>query len=241
MNWKSWLQGLFFAIAAGVGGGLTFALTDPEHFNFGNGGGMHLLSLSIAFGLLAAGGYLKDSRPPSWKDSIPTVADLKKGAGVGVILLACALGAGAMTLPACASVQTHVSPVADIANAAGKVEESAHVILVEAQKANQIPNPLKPGELLVNRGNLDRVAIAVNKLGHLGLDLDAALGDYNAAKAAGKDLTAVRAVVSKALADISTALGDVGEAIPNGTLAAVDQAVGSILGILATVKGVVGL
>lgn len=98
MNWKSWAMGLFYAIAAGVGGGLTFALTDPEHFNFGNGGGKHLLSLSAAFGLLAAGSYLKDSRPPSWKDSIPTVAEVKKSVGVGLVLLACALVASACSL-----------------------------------------------------------------------------------------------------------------------------------------------
>lgn len=62
MNWRSWYFGLLWSILAGVGGGLTFVIADPQHFNVEHDW-RHLLSVCAAFGLLAAGSYLKDSRP----------------------------------------------------------------------------------------------------------------------------------------------------------------------------------
>lgn len=141
-------------------------------------------------------------------------------------------------LPSCATVQTHVSPVADIANAGGKVEESAHAIFVAAQQGN---TTIVNGSPLVSRSALDLVALAVNKLGHLGLSLDDALGAYNAAKGAGSDTTKQVAAVQQVLSAIQQALNDVGKAIPSGTIAAIDQAATSVLGIIAQVKATVAL
>lgn len=154
----------------------------------------------------------------------------------GAIFLAVLIGGGALaTTPGCASVQTHVSPVADIANAGGKVEESAHAILEAAISANQT---IVNGKPLLARAVLDDVALAVNKIGHAGLDLNAALNAYNAAKAAGSDTSKQAAAVQLALITIQQTLADIGKAIPNGTIAAVDQAAVAILGIIAQVKGV---
>jgi len=141
----------------------------------------------------------------------------------------------ATTMAACAPVHTGISPVADVANAGAKIEDSAHAIFVAARDTNAAaPN-------LVSRPALDQVAIAVNKIGHLGLDLKAALDAYNAAKTAGADLTAQRATVQQVLAALTQALQDVGKAIPPGTIQQVDQLATSILGVLSQVKAGVGL
>lgn len=152
-----------------------------------------------------------------------------------VVVVAIALGAGALsTMPGCASVQTHVSTVADLANAGGKVQESAHAILEAATQANAT---IINGQPMVARIVLDDVALAVNKIGHAGLDLDAALNAYNAAKASGGDVIKQSAAVRLALNTIQSALTDIGKAIPNGTIAAIDQAAVTILGVIAQIKG----
>lgn len=141
----------------------------------------------------------------------------------------------AATVPACNKIRTNVSPVADVANAGGKIEESAHAILVAAQQGNA--TILASGQPLVSRDQLDQVALAVNKIGHLGFDLGAALDAYNAATSAGSDLTAQKAAVSQVLASLSQALADVGHAVPSGTLDQIDAGIANILAILAQVRG----
>jgi hypothetical protein len=148
-------------------------------------------------------------------------------------LLAALLGGA--SLPACSHVKTNVSPVADVANAGGMIEDSAHAILVAAQRGNATIQP--NGQPLVSRQALDDVALAVNRIGHLGLDLGAALNAYNAAKAAGSDTSAQKAAVQLVLASLNQALTDIGHAIPNQTIAAVDDGVNNILSILAQVRG----
>lgn len=158
-----------------------------------------------------------------------------------ILMLALALSVGA-TIPVatagCATVHTNVSPVADIANAGAKLQESAHVIFESAKTANATINP-STGQPIVSRPALDQVAMAVNKVGHLGLDLKAALDAYNAAKAAGADLTAQRAVVGQVLNALTQALQDIGRAIPPGIVQQIDQAASVILGVIAQVKGAV--
>jgi hypothetical protein len=142
--------------------------------------------------------------------------------------------------PGCAHIQTGLGPVADTANAAGKIEEEMHGILVEAQKANATPNP-NTGQPLLSRSGLDQVALAVNKVGHVGLDLRAALDAYQAAKTAGSDVSLQRAAVQQILATVNQALADVGKAIPQGTLQAIDQLAINVLGFVAQIRVGVGL
>ena len=135
----------------------------------------------------------------------------------------------ALSFSACASVNTGVSPVADIANAGGKIEETGQAIF-QATIKSTVPQTAK-----------DAVALAVNKLGHVGLTLNNALTAYNSVKAAGGDLTAQRAAVQQALAVVSQFLSDIGKALPTGTLQAVDTLVGVIVDTVVQVKAGVGL
>ncbi len=127
------------------------------------------------------------------------------------------------------TLKTNVSPVADIANAGGKIEDSGQAIF-QATIKSTVPQNVK-----------NDVALAVNKLGHVGLTLNGALAAYNAAKAAGTDLTAVRAAVLQALGVVSTFLTDIGKALSPGTLQTVDALASTILSIVAQVKVGVGL
>ncbi len=155
---------------------------------------------------------------------------------IRVLALACVLiSAGAASAACPAQIKTNVSPVADIANAGGKIEQTGHQIFTSVVKAHDA----SPG--LVSQQVEDGVALAVNKLGHVGLDLDAALGAYNAAKAAGGDLTAQRAAVVKILATVEQAMADVGKVLPPGTIQTVDALVTDVLTAVATVKLGVGL
>lgn len=136
-------------------------------------------------------------------------------------------------VPACASVQTHVSPVADVANAGGKIEDAAHAILKAAETAQ--------GTGLITRAALDDVAIAINKIGHLGIDLKAGLDAYNLAKASGVSTVAQVAAIQQVITTLNQTLADIGKAIPNKTIAAVDAAVTTIVTLIGVVKGTVGL
>jgi hypothetical protein len=132
------------------------------------------------------------------------------------------------------------TPVANLADTATKIQQSANVILHATQAANSTVVP-STGKPLVSRQVLDDVALQVNKIGRLGLGLRAALDDYNRVKAAGKDPTAQRIAIQQALADLTTSLNVVGAAVPKGIVADVDQAVTAILGFIAQIKGGVGL
>lgn len=138
----------------------------------------------------------------------------------------------------CATVRTNVSPVADIANAGAKIQETAHVIFESAKTANATINP-STGQPLVSRSALDQVAMAVNKVGYLGLDLKASLDAYNAAKAAGADLTRQATAVRAILDALCDTMHDVGAAIPPGIIKTIDDAAATILGIIAQVRGAV--
>lgn len=140
-------------------------------------------------------------------------------------------------LSACggAKINTGVSPVADIANAGGKIEESGQAIFQAVTKARvATPN-------IVSQQAADNVAIAVNRLGHAGLLLNASLTSYNTAKAAGQDLTAQRLAIKQALAVVDQFLVDIGKALPTGTLQTVDALVNLIVNTVLQVKVGVGL
>jgi hypothetical protein len=136
----------------------------------------------------------------------------------------------------CAGNNPPPTQVAGIADVAGKIEASANVVLHAAQSASSAVVP-STGKTLITRDQLDQVAIQVNKLGRLGITLRHALDDYNTAKAAGKDLTAQKQLITQVLADLTTALNVVGTAIPKGTIQQIDQEVTSILSLIIQLRG----
>lgn len=154
---------------------------------------------------------------------------------VPVILIVAGLSAGVVWI----AKHVHSSaptPVAAVADVATKIEQSANVALHSADMATSTPNPLKPGTMLVTRAQLDQVALLVDKVGRGGQLLASALRDYSAVKAAGGDLTAQRANIQQIIADLTTALNSIGTVIPSGTVAAIDQAVNDIIGLIVQVK-----
>jgi hypothetical protein len=143
-------------------------------------------------------------------------------------------------LVGCGGVKTNVSPVADVANAGGKIEDSGQAIFQAVVKARaaSVANPAAP---VITQQTLDNVSIAVNRLGHAGVLLNQSLTAYNAAKAGGGNLIAERAAVQQQLNVVGQFLTDIGKALPNGTLQAVDVLVGVILNAVTQVQTGVGL
>jgi hypothetical protein len=140
----------------------------------------------------------------------------------------------------CAGNNPPPTAVASVADVGTKIEQSGTVILHAAETANAAVVP-STGKPLITRQQLDDVAIGVNKLGHLGLALKYSLDDYNVVKAAGGDLTVVRAGVLKAVNDLTAAMNVITKALPAGTLKTVDDAVTDIFGFIADVKASAGL
>ena len=132
-------------------------------------------------------------------------------------------------------VATGVSPVADIANAGGKIEDTGQAIFQAVIQARTASPTIVP------QSAADAVAIAVNKLGHVGVALNGALTAYNTAKAAGSDTTQQKLAVQQVLTTVTSFLTDVGKALPAGTLATVDTLINTIIDIVAQVKLGVGL
>jgi len=64
MNWKTWLHGLASAVIGGVATSLTLVIVDPLVFNFDDGG-VRLLKVTVASGIVNAAFYLKQSPLPS--------------------------------------------------------------------------------------------------------------------------------------------------------------------------------
>ncbi len=152
------------------------------------------------------------------------------------ILLVCLLlGVGAVTMPSCAG---HLTPVASVASPAAQVEQTGDAILKAAQAANATTNPLT-GKPVISTAQLDQVALVVYKLGTLGTSLAQGLTAYSAAKAAGNDTTTLAASIQQIIASAVAALGDVGKAVPSGTVQAIDQAVAASLGLYLQLKATV--
>lgn len=161
-------------------------------------------------------------------------SSLKTGVPLVLLAFCCTLA----WLPACASAPpTKVAAVADIG---AKLEASAGALLSQAQTASATVNPAT-GRTFISRDQLDVVAIAVDKVGRMGLLLEAGLRDYNAAKAAGGDTSSLVIVVQQTVADITSALNVIGKSIPNGTVASIDQAIGSVFSIIAQARVAVSL
>lgn len=165
----------------------------------------------------------------STEDDLKTV--LPQGKSTKILGLFMALMLASFSMTACTPkvIKTGVSPVADVANAGAKIQDSAHLLFDAAVKADQ--KNLIPHQALID------TAIAVNKIGHLGLDLSQSLDAYNAAKASGKDLTQIKAAINQTLDALKSTLADVGVAIPPGKLEKVDEAIRTIIDLLALTKG----
>jgi len=146
----------------------------------------------------------------------------------GAVLLAFALAGAAMS--ACADVTASQPPtkVAAVADVGSRIQDSANALLHQAQTAASTK--------LITDQQLVVVALVVDKIGRLGLDLRRGLDDYNAVKSAGGNTQVAAAALQTTISDITKALADVGKQIPNGTVAAIDQAVTTIFGILEQVK-----
>lgn len=134
------------------------------------------------------------------------------------------------------------TPVAAVADVGGRIEDTAHEIFTAAYtyNKNQIVNPVTHN-LLVPTPVVDQIAMAVNKVGHVGLDLNAALNAYNATKAAGKDPVAERAAVQRILDAVFAAMGDVQLALPPGIVTQIDELVVAVLKLVTTARAGVGL
>jgi hypothetical protein len=150
-----------------------------------------------------------------------------------LLILAITFAGGAMVAESgCAG---NLTPVASVANPATQVEQTGLLILQAAQTAHAQTNPLtnKP---VISTAQLDTVAVACDKIGRLGTTLAQALSDYSAAKAAGTSTTVLAASIQSLVADAVAALNTIGQSIPNGTAAAIDQAVVTALGIFTQIK-----
>lgn len=132
--------------------------------------------------------------------------------------------------------------VASVADIGAKIEMTVHEIFTAAQtyNHNQVTNPVTH-KLLVDTPTVDQIALVTFKIGHAGIDLDNALEAYNAAKAAGKDPAAQRAVVLQILDTVFAAMGDVQKALPPGVVGQIDQLVVSVLTIVQQARNGVGL
>jgi len=137
---------------------------------------------------------------------------------------------------------TPPTPVAVIADTGGRIEDTAHEIYTAAYtyNKNQIVNPVTHN-LLVPTPVVDQIAMAVNKVGHVGLDLNAALLSYNQVKASGQDPVTQRAAVQRLLDSVFSAMGDVQRALPPGIVTQIDELVVAVLKLVTQVKGQVGL
>lgn len=167
--------------------------------------------------------------------SIPAIPATPVAKTIKISSLALFVLAGSLSACGGVKIATGVSPVADIANAGGKIEDTGQAIFqatIQARTASPT---------IVSQGAADAVAIAVNKLGHVGVTLNAALTAYNTAKAAGADTTQQKLAVQQGLTTVAAFLTDVGKALPTGTLQTVDTLVNTVIDIVAQVKLGVGL
>lgn len=133
------------------------------------------------------------------------------------------------------------TPVAAVADVGAKIEDTAHEIFTTAKtfNANNVKAP--NGTLLVSKDALDQIALAVNKVGHVGIDLKTGLDTYNAAKANGQDLTGAKLLIQKALGVVTDAMADVGKVLPVGTVQQIDSLITNVLSLVAQVKAGAGL
>lgn len=147
------------------------------------------------------------------------------------MLKGCVLLLLTLSLVAC---HPNLTPVANVANDATQVLQTAGLILQAAQTAQATTNPLT-GQPLISTAQLDRVALVCDKIGRIGTVLAQALTDYNAAKLAGTSTTALAVSIQMLVADGTAALKTVNVVVPSGTVNAIDTAVVTGLGLYAQI------
>lgn len=120
-------------------------------------------------------------------------------------------------------------PVQTVAGLGTQVETDLTTILTTAQALQ--------GQGVITRGQLDQLALVVDKAGREGQTLAQALTDYDALVAAKGDTTALVASIQGMITDITTALNGIGQTIiPTGTVATIDQAVATAVGLVLQIK-----
>lgn len=131
--------------------------------------------------------------------------------------------------PACAIFTKAPTPISVTADVASRVEASAGQLLqiaVTARQSNQI-----------TQDQLDQVALGVDRIGRLGLDLRSELNDYSNLQAAGKDLTTIKSLIGQTQSNLINTLTDLGVKVPASTSASVSNAITSIISIVASLQG----
>ena len=129
----------------------------------------------------------------------------------------------------------NLTPVANLADYATQVTQTAGLVLQAAQTAQATINPVT-GKMLITTPQLDAVALACDKIGREATTLAKALTDYNAAKTAGTSTALLSASIQGLVGDAVNALQTIGKAIPSGTVAQIDSAVTSALGLYAQIQ-----
>lgn len=138
----------------------------------------------------------------------------------------------AFVMSGCAA---NLTPAAAVADTATKAIQSASIILKTAQTAHAQINPMN-GKPVVSTAQLDQVALVADKLGRVGSLLSKTLSDYQSAKAAGTSTVALVAGIQSLVGDAMNALNEIGKAVPNGTVAAIDHAVAQAFGLYAQIR-----
>lgn len=128
-----------------------------------------------------------------------------------------------------------LTPAAAVADTATKAIQSASVILKTAQTAHAQTNPMT-GKPVVSTVQLDQIALAADKLGRIGSLLSKTITDYQAARAAGASTVTIVAAIQALVGDAMSALNEIGKSVPNGTVAAIDQAVASAFSLYAQIR-----
>lgn len=156
------------------------------------------------------------------------------------VALVLGLTAGMLgTTSACAHPKPP-TPVAQVADIATQLEQSANLLLHQAQTASVTTDALT-GKPFITATQLAVVAEAVDKTGELGLTLKVGLDDYSTLKASGKDVTAQAAAITRLVGDLAAGFANVQHAIPAGTVATIDQTITTIAAILAEIRTGVAL
>jgi hypothetical protein len=139
------------------------------------------------------------------------------------ILTALTLAVTLAVSPACVHFSKAATPEQKVADVVSKVESSATQLLKIAQTAQT--------DGVISKDQLDHVALAVDKIGHLGVDLNVELQDYSKLKAAGKDVAKVVALIDTTKANLLTTLSDLGVNFPPSVKAGIDTVVNIIISL----------
>ena len=122
----------------------------------------------------------------------------------------------------------HLTPVGNLANVAGQIVDTADRLLTLAEQQH--------GLHVVTDQQLAAVAVACDRIGREGQTLKAGIDAYTTAKTAGGDVSVQKAAITALVQDIAEAVGQIGRAIPSGTVQQIDTLVSNILDFVAQIR-----